>query len=84
MKYKPKYSGPECSGICVCGHPWGRHHLGMVMNMVYFEDTGESYVPQECEAYGFNEAGGLKYNEATGEWEDHCHGYVDRGVAESG
>jgi hypothetical protein len=45
------------------------------MNVDYAEQTGESYVPQECDAFGFNEVGGMKY--VNGEWVDHCHGYRD-------
>jgi hypothetical protein len=74
---EPRYSGPNRSGICVCGCPWHEHHLGMVMNSDYFKDTQETYVPDECDRYGFNEVGGMKFNEDTGEWEDHCHGYRD-------
>lgn len=36
------------------------------------------YIPQECEHYGCNEYGGKKYNEETGEHEDHCHQYEDK------
>jgi hypothetical protein len=49
----------------------------MVMNEEYVKQTGEGYIPQECEAYGFNETGGMKYNLETQEYEDHCHGYRD-------
>lgn len=58
-KYTARYSGPNRSGVCVCGHSWEKHHLSCVMNREYAEATGESYVPQECEAFGFNERGGL-------------------------
>lgn len=71
-EYERRYSGPGRSGICVCGHSWEDHHLGMVLNDVYFEATGESYVPQECEYYGHNETGGL-----DAEGKDHCHRYRD-------
>jgi len=77
---EPRYSGPNRSGICVCGCSWEDHHLGVVMNREYANETGEAYVPGECEAFGFNEVGGMKYNKATGKWEDHCHSYRDRGV----
>ncbi len=73
-----KYSGKDKTGICICGHRRERHHLEMVMNIDYYEETGEIYIPQECEAYGFNETGGMKKNE-NGEWVDHCHGYKDSG-----
>lgn len=49
------------------------------MNREYAEQTGEAYVPDECDAFGFNEVGGMKYNKETKKWEDHCHGYVDAG-----
>jgi len=73
--YTPRYSGPNRSGICVCGHSWKRHHLGMVMRQEYANETNEAYIPQECEAFGFNEAGGMKL--VDGEWVDHCQGYLD-------
>ena len=69
---KPIYSGPECCGVCVCGHKWDEHHLDMVMNLQYFQETGETYLPQECEHFGMNEMGGL-----DAEGNDHCHGYRD-------
>lgn len=71
-KRQPRYSGPRRSGICVCGHSWEQHHCGMVMNEDYLKQTGEIYVPQECEAHGFNETGGL-----DAEGRDHCHQYRD-------
>lgn len=74
---EPIYSGPNRSGICVCGCRWDQHHLSCVMNQKYIDETGEGYVPEECCAFGFNETGGMKYNEQTGQWEDHCHGYRD-------
>ena len=75
LKYKPRYSGPNCSGICVCRHPWDEHHLGVVLNQEYYEATKEGNVPQECEHYGFNEMGGL---DAKGR--PHCGNYRDRGI----
>ena len=74
---EPRYSGPNRSGICVCGCPWHKHHLGVVMNMDYAEETGEAYILGECEAFGFNEVGGMKYNDETEQWENHCHAYKD-------
>lgn len=74
-EWKPRYSGPDRSGVCICGHAWDRHHLGCVMNEDYFKATKESYIAQECEAYGFNEAGGLMC--VDGDWVPHCHGYKD-------
>ncbi len=72
MKLVPRYSGPKCSGICDCGHKWEDHHLNMVMNEDYVKETGEHYIPDECEFYGCNEEGGLddKGNE-------HCFRYRD-------
>jgi hypothetical protein len=78
--YKPKYSGPGATGICVCGCSWEDHHCGMAMNLEYVAQTGEAYIPDECTNYGFNEVGGMKYNEETQEWEDHCYGYRDSGL----
>lgn len=76
MTWQPRYSGPNRSGICICGCSWEDHHLGMVMNKDYFNQTGESYIPQECDKYGFNEVGGMKMDE-NGEWQEHCHSYKD-------
>jgi hypothetical protein len=73
--YAPRYSGPNRSGICKCGHSWEDHHLGCVMNSEYGEATGEVYVPQECEKFGFNETGGQQF--VDGKWVDHCNCYVD-------
>jgi hypothetical protein len=70
--YARRYSGKGRSGTCVCGHSWEDHHLGMVLNQDYFEQTGEAYIAQECEFYGSNEMGGLDE-----EGNDHCHGYRD-------
>lgn len=75
MEYKPRYSGPNRSGICFCGCSWERHHLCMVMNREYIKQTNEAYIPQECEAFGFNETGGYKF--VNGEWVDHCWVYRD-------
>jgi len=46
----------------------------MVINEQYYADTQEAYVPQECEAFGFNEYGGL---DADGNY--HCGHYLDSG-----
>jgi len=81
--WEPRYSGPNRSGICVCGCRWNDHHLGCVMNSDYFDATGESYVPDECCAFGSNEVGGKKYNEETKKWEDHCHAYRDSKAKEN-
>jgi hypothetical protein len=71
-EYKPRYSGPSRSGICKCGHKWDEHHLGVVLNADYAADTHEYYIPQECEHYGWDEAGGLDEN-----GKPHCDYYVD-------
>jgi hypothetical protein len=66
------------TGTCVCGHSWEDHHLGMIMNAelwAWLQATYPNhppYVPQECEAYGSNEAGGL-----DPEGNDHCHFYKE-------
>jgi hypothetical protein len=72
---KPRYSGPNRSGICICGCSWELHHLNSVMSPDYRIETGESYIPDECEAFGFNEVGGMKL--VDGKWTDHCHRYKD-------
>ena len=77
---KPRYSGPGATGVCICGCSWEDHHLDVVMNKDYFKATGERYVPDECERYVFNEVGGMKFNEETKVWEDHCYGYLDSGL----
>ena len=71
-KHAPKYSGPNCSGTCQCGHSWEDHHLSMVMRQEYIEDTKEVYIPEECLFYGCNEAGGL-----DAEGNEHCWKYRD-------
>ena len=73
--WKPRYSGPNRSGICVCGCSWEDHHLSIVMKKECVEATGEIYIPDECCRYGSNEMGGRQY--VNGEWIDHCHGYRD-------
>lgn len=73
---EPRYSGPNRSGICVCGHPWDEHHLGIVMNNEYYDATHEAYVPEECEHYGFNEMGG-RMPTSNGRWVNHCQSYRD-------
>lgn len=74
---EPRYSGPNRSGICICGCPVKDHHLSCVMRQEYVDETGEQYIPGECVHFGSNESGGLKYNKQKDEWEDHCHGYKD-------
>lgn len=68
----PRYSGPNRSGVCICGHTWNDHHLGIVMNPDYVDETQEGYIPQECEFYGWNETGGLDEN-----GQPHCGTYID-------
>ena len=80
MSMEPRYSGPGKSGVCKCGHSWDEHHLGIVLNMEYYEATREGYVPQECEHYGFNESGGLMPGPYG--WVHHCTRYEDRGSDE--
>ena len=74
---QPKYSGPNKSGVCICGCKWDEHHMMLVMRQEYIDETGEAYILGACEAYGFNEVEGKKYNEETGFWEQHCSGYKD-------
>src|ERR1700678_2368681 len=72
---KPRYSGPNRSGICICGCGWELHHLHSVMNTDYATETGETYFPDECNAFGSNQFGGMKL--VGSEWVDHCHQYKD-------
>jgi hypothetical protein len=72
MTNLPKYSGPNRTGICICGHKWDDHHLGMVMRQEYVDETNEFYIAQECEFYGNNEMGGLDKD-----GNDHCQYYRD-------
>lgn len=75
MTYTRIYSGEGRTGICICGHSWEDHHLGM--RMQGNDETKEGYVPQECEFYGTNEDGGL---DADGN--DHCFGYRDSALSD--
>ena len=68
----PRYSGPNRSGICKCGHAWDEHHLGVVLNNKYYEQTQEPYLPEECEYFGSNEIGGLNRDGSP-----HCDHYQD-------
>jgi hypothetical protein len=70
--HKARYSGEGRSGVCKCGHPWDQHHLGIVMTDKYYKETGEGYIPEECERFGSNETGGL---DADGN--EHCSKYID-------
>lgn len=71
-EWVPRYSGPNRSGICVCGHSYEDHHLSLVMNPTYIAATHEGYIPDECLYYGCNEDGGLDE-----EGNPHCFRYVD-------
>lgn len=75
QSWKPRYSGPGKTGICKCGHIWDDHHLGVALGPGY----PEYYLPQECEFYGWNEAGGL---DADGH--PHCFQYEDDPDAKPG
>ena len=74
-----RYSGPDRKGICVCGHKWVHHHLGIVVRPGATKVVSESgwqgregYIPQECEYFGSNEMGGLDVDGHV-----HCFGYRD-------
>lgn len=67
-----RFKKQKFSGICICGHTFDQHHLGIVANAEAFEIMG-GYYAQECEAYGFNEMGGLGPGGV-----DHCHHYIDK------
>ncbi len=43
------------SGICVCTHPFQRHHISFALNPEYKKQTGECQIADECLHYGFNE-----------------------------
>jgi hypothetical protein len=68
------YSGPNRSGVCICGHKWDDHHLGVVIRPDAMETDGdvERFVPQECEYFGSDEMGGL-----DDEGNPHCSRYRD-------
>jgi len=51
------------------------------MNQKYREQTGEEYVPEECEYYGANELGGFM-PDGHGKWINHCYKYDDDPNAE--
>ena len=60
------------SGVCLCGHSYGNHHLGMIANPEAYKIMGP-YLPQEGEYCGCNEYGGMDE-----EGEIHCCGYIDK------
>lgn len=74
MNFKPYI----ISGMCVCGHSWEEHHLGVIMNTEYMDYLDKNcpdhpcYLPGECEHFGSNESGGY-----DSEGEEHCHQYED-------
>lgn len=49
--------------VCVCGHPISEHHRS------WFPGGGQ--LIEECEAYGFNDNGGMQY--VDGRWVEHCY-----------
>lgn len=82
IRQEARYSGPNKCGICVCGCSWEDHHLGIIARPGFLlrkEGVYEHYVPQECDNYGCNETGGMKFNDSTQEWEPHCYSYMDAG-----
>lgn len=72
VKIEPKYSGPNRTGVCRCGHSWEDHHTSAVLSEEYIDITGEVYFPEECEYFGANEAGGLDEKGMA-----HCFAYRD-------
>lgn len=59
----------DYSRICACGHPAGDHHIS------YF--AGGGVLVEECEFYGWNEAGGMMPDDLDSDadewkWVDHC------------
>lgn len=71
-RWSARYSGPDRSGTCVCGHRWDDHHLQLVQNKAYIDFTREAFVPEACEFYGTDEMGGL-----DSEGNAHCFNYKD-------
>lgn len=67
------------SGVCVCGHSYEDHHLGLIMNSEILAEIREQepnhppYLPQECEYFGCNETGGLDTDGNI-----HCDNYQDK------
>jgi hypothetical protein len=66
-----KFKKQNLSGMCICGHAFDRHHLGIIANKEAYEIMGP-YLAQECEAFGFNEMGGLDED-----GKEHCGWYID-------
>ena len=84
MKPEKKYSGPDRSGICKCGCPWSKHHLGVITSEEYWagisleeREDMEKFTPQECESFGFADHSGMRYDEESRQWITHCNGYID-------
>ena len=61
------------SGICLCGHIYADHHIGIVMSVKVAVEKGTCMVPDVCCRYGCNEDEGLDRDGNV-----HCFGYVDR------
>jgi Icc-related predicted phosphoesterase len=59
------------SGVCICGHSYEDHHLGIRQDD--HPADWPPYVPQECEYYGCNELGGR-----GPDGEPHCGHYIDK------
>ena len=58
------YSGPNRSGVCICGHKWDDHHLGGVIRQDAMETDGD--VERSDEMGGLDEEGN-----------PHCSRYRD-------
>lgn len=56
---------------CVCGHTLDEHHVS------WWAGSPDPYA-EECEYYGFNEAGGYGPNpdDPDGKWVKHCFKFV--------
>lgn len=50
--------------MCKCGHVLGEHHI------VYYSGGCEGY--DECEYWGFNETGGMRWDPTLRQWFPHC------------
>lgn len=50
---------------CVCGHSAADHHVSWF--------RGGGMLIEECEAYGYNETGGMEW--VDGKWVEHCQRY---------
>lgn len=71
MSEKNFFKKQNLTGMCICGHAFDRHHLGIIANTEAYEIMGP-YLAQECEAFGFNEMGGLDED-----GNEHCGWYID-------